>query len=177
MAKRRVIIAGGGFAGCAAAIASAKAGVKTVLMERADMLLAGGNRAGRMNYNGKMAAAEEAKALGGGEVFEALETIILHRSGLAGEDHGYTYDCSLAEPVLRRLLRDFGVKVLMERRVTDAVTVDNRLVSVVLDRFPPQGQPGKRTKVSFGERRRCTGPYAQKPDRLFKIRENRQRRS
>lgn len=124
---------GGGFAGCAAAIAAKKAGVDTILIERTDLLLAGGNRAGRMNFNGKMVAAEEAKALGGGEIFDALESIIIHRSGLLGEAHGYVYDTSLGEPTIRRLLKDWGIELLMERMVKDVIVKDRQITSVLLD--------------------------------------------
>ncbi len=133
MPNKNVVIVGGGVAGCAAAIAAKKAGLAAVLIERTDLLLAGANRAGKMNFNGKLVGAEECKALGGGEMFAALESLTLHHADLYGEEHGYVYDTVLAEPTVRRMLRDWSVEVRMERRAVDVVKVGNRIISVLLD--------------------------------------------
>lgn len=119
MAKPKIIIVGGGFSGCAAAIAAARAGGEVLLIERTDLLLAAGIRAGRMNFNGKKVAAEEAKALGGGDVFEALESIVLHRGNIVDEMHGYIYNTAIAEPTVRRAVEKAGVKLKMCTRITN----------------------------------------------------------
>ena len=133
MAKVRVVVVGGGFSGCAAAIAASKAGAEVVLLERSDMLSGAGNRAGRMNYNGKLVAAEEAKALGGGEVFEALESIILHRANIVDEEHVYVYNTAVVDPAMRQAVKAAGVELRLERRALDVEKEDGFLTAVILD--------------------------------------------
>jgi len=132
MTKPDVIVAGGGFSGCAAAIAAAKAGARVTLLERTDILTAAGIRAGRMNFNGKLVLAEEAKALGGGEVFQALESIILHRGNIVEEKHTYIYDTARVEPVVRRAVEAAGVTLRLECRVIDVEKNDGALTAVML---------------------------------------------
>ncbi|MDZ4247565.1 MAG: FAD-dependent oxidoreductase, partial [Dehalococcoidia bacterium] len=133
MGKPKIIIVGGGFAGCAASVAAAKAGAEVLLLERTDMLIAGGIRAGRMNFNGKLVAAEEAKALGGGEIFESLESIILHRGNIVDELHGYIYNTAIAEPVVRRAVEKAGVKLNTCVRITGVKKDSRRIVAVIAE--------------------------------------------
>ncbi len=130
MAKPKIVIVGGGFSGCAAAIAAVRAGGDVLLIERTDLLLAAGIRAGRMNFNGKFVAAEEAKALGGGDVFEALESIILHRGNIVDEFHGYIYNTAIAEPTVRRAVEKAGVKLKMCTRITGVQKEGDAIKSV-----------------------------------------------
>ncbi|MBM2831350.1 MAG: FAD-dependent oxidoreductase [Dehalococcoidia bacterium] len=134
MNRPRVVVVGGGFAGCAAAVSAAKAGAEVVLLERMDFVIASGVRAGRMNYNGKLVAAEEAKALGGGEIFEALESIVLHRANIVDEASGYVYNVIAAEPIVRRVVQVAGVDLRLEHRVTDVTREDGRLKAVRVGR-------------------------------------------
>lgn len=120
----KVVIVGGGVAGCAAAISARKAGASVVLLERTDMLLGGANRAGRMNYNGKGVVAEECKAMGAGEIHQALESITLHRGNIVDEENTYVYNTAIAEPTIRRLLKTWGVAVHFYKLV-NKVTVEN----------------------------------------------------
>lgn len=60
-----IVTVGGGWAGCAAALGAAKAGVRSVLLERTDQLLGTGLVGGIMRNNGRFAAAEELIAMGG----------------------------------------------------------------------------------------------------------------
>ena len=55
----KIVIAGGGWAGCAAAVRAAKLGMETVLIEKTDLLLGLGNVGGIMRNNGRFTAAEE----------------------------------------------------------------------------------------------------------------------
>ncbi len=123
-----IAVVGGGFAGIAGAVAAAKVGAKVILFERTDMLSGSGLRAGRMDFNGKLVAAEEARALGGGEVFEALESIVLHRGNIVDELHGYTYDTSKIDAVTQTLVRHWGIELRMETRIVD---VDKHLDTIV----------------------------------------------
>ena len=54
----KVIIVGGGWSGCAAAVAAQKQGAAVTLIERADMLLGTGLVGGIMRNNGRYTAAE-----------------------------------------------------------------------------------------------------------------------
>jgi hypothetical protein len=129
----KVVVVGGGFSGCAAAIAAAKVGGQVLLLERTDMLTGAGIRAGRMNMNGKMVAAEEAKALGAGELFETLESIMLHRGNIVDERHGYVYNAAIVEPTVRKALEAAGVELRMESRAIDVEKEDGLLLAVKLD--------------------------------------------
>ncbi len=133
MTKTTVVVIGGGFAGCGAALAAAKAGASVVLLERTDLLLAGGLGAGRMNYNGKIVIAEEAKALGAGEIFEALESIILHRGSIGEEFHGYVYNTPIVEATIRRLLAEKGINMRFQSRASRVQTDRGHVVSVITD--------------------------------------------
>jgi len=62
----KIIVIGGGWAGCAAGLAVRKQGGQVLLLERADMLLGTGLVGGIMRNNGRFTAAEEMIAMGGG---------------------------------------------------------------------------------------------------------------
>ncbi|MDP2662858.1 MAG: FAD-dependent oxidoreductase, partial [Dehalococcoidia bacterium] len=126
-----VVVAGGGFAGCGAALAAAKAGAQVTLIEKTDLLIGGGLRAGEMG-EGKFVAAEEMKALGGGDLFLALESITLHRISLWGEKHAYTYNVSLAEPLVKGIIQDAGVNIRLQSRAVDVQKDKNRVRAVKL---------------------------------------------
>ncbi|MBM2831090.1 MAG: FAD-dependent oxidoreductase [Dehalococcoidia bacterium] len=134
MNRPRVVVVGAGFAGCAAAISAAKAGAEVILLERMDFVVASGIRAGRMNYNGKLVAAEEAKALGAGDMFEALESIKLHDTNIVDEVNGYVYNAIIVEPTVRRLVEGAGVDMRLVNRVTDVIREDGRLKAVKVGR-------------------------------------------
>ena len=67
--KYDVIVAGGGWGGCAAALEAAVQGASVVLLERTDMLPGTGLAGGIMRNNGRFTAAEEMDALGAGALF------------------------------------------------------------------------------------------------------------
>ncbi len=130
MSKDTVIVIGGGFAGCGAAIAVAKTGAKVVLLERTDMLLAGGNRAGHTNSAGRWIQNEELKAMGGGDILQALEGIILHRLQGKELEHGYIYNCALVEPAIRKVVMSHKIDVRFKSRAVDVVKKAGRLEAV-----------------------------------------------
>lgn len=134
MNRPRVVIVGAGFSGCGAAVGAAKAGAEVVLLERMDFVVACGIRAGRMNYNGKLVAAEEAKALGAGDIFEALESIILHRGNIIDEENGYVYNTILVDSAIRRVLQVMGVDLRLESRATNVVKESDSIKAVLLSK-------------------------------------------
>lgn len=66
----KVIIVGGDWSGCAAAISAQKQGAQVTLIERTDMLLGTGLVGGIMRNNGRYTATEEMIAMGSGEIFQ-----------------------------------------------------------------------------------------------------------
>ena len=69
----RVLIAGGGWAGCAAALGVIRAGGEAVLIEKTDTLLGTGYVGGLMRNNGRFTAAEEMIVMGGGALFQLID--------------------------------------------------------------------------------------------------------
>src|SRR5437764_9968067 len=125
-----VAIAGGGASGCAAALAARQAGAEVVLVERTDLLMTGALRAGRMNTNAKIIAAEESKELGGGAMFEAIESIAIHFAAeLPGEEFTYVYDCGKVEPLIRGMLREAGVEVVLQNRAVEVERANGHIAA------------------------------------------------
>ncbi|MCK7510314.1 MAG: FAD-dependent oxidoreductase [Desulfobacterales bacterium] len=79
MRVMKVVVIGGGWSGCAAALAARNQGAEVVLIERTDMLLGTGLVGGIMRNNGRHTAAEEMIAMGGGDLFELADRNTLHR--------------------------------------------------------------------------------------------------
>lgn len=119
----KIVIAGGGWAGCAAAVRCAKKGHEVVLLEKTDLLVGLGNVGGIMRNNGRYTAAEENICMGAGELFEITDRLTLHKNvDFPGHEHGWFYDVVLVEPEVRRLLSRLGVKIRFMCRATDVVT-------------------------------------------------------
>ncbi len=118
----RVIIAGGGWAGCAAAVTARNAGAKVILLEKTDLLLGLGNVGGIMRNNGRFTAAEENISMGADELFAVTDRCSRH-TGLdfPGHRHASLYDVMKVEPEVRRLLREKGVDVRLMSRAVDVV--------------------------------------------------------
>jgi hypothetical protein len=76
----KVIVIGGGWAGCAAAITAKKAGAQVRLFEKTDMLLGLGNVGGIMRNNGRFTASEELIALGGGDLINITDANSRHKN-------------------------------------------------------------------------------------------------
>ena len=76
----KIVIIGGGWAGCAAAISAKKAGADVSIYEKTDLLLGLGNVGGIMRNNGRYTASEELIALGGGDLIRITDKIAKHRN-------------------------------------------------------------------------------------------------
>ena len=154
----RVIVVGGGWAGCAAAVSAGKAGADVVLLERTDMLLGTGLVGGIMRNNGRLTATEELKAMGGGDLFSVIESNFLHKDiTFPGHFHASLYDVSTMEPKIRRFLEALGICIETGCRVTD-VEMEGRNVSAVLGK-----QAGKEVRFDgdvFVETTGTAGPPA-----------------
>jgi hypothetical protein len=128
----RVIVIGGGWSGCAAALSAKKAGADVILIEKTDMLLGLGNVGGIMRNNGRYTAAEENKFLGAGELFEITDSASRHKNiDFPGHKHASLYDVTKVEPMVRRLLKEREIKILLETRIIDVDMEGNRIKSVI----------------------------------------------
>ncbi len=88
-----IVVIGGGWAGCSAAITARQLGVGVVLLERTDMLLGCGLAGGIMRNNGRWTATEEAIAMGGGAIFEIVDDTCKHKDiTFPGQEHVSLYN-------------------------------------------------------------------------------------
>lgn len=118
----KVVVIGGGWSGCAAALTARKAGAEVVLLEKTDMLLGLGNVGGIMRNNGRFTAAEENIALGSGDLFKITDKCSRHINiDFPGHKHASLYDVTKVEPEVRRLLRERGVDIKFMTRAIDVV--------------------------------------------------------
>ncbi len=127
----RIVIVGGGWAGCAAAVQVVKGGVQATLLERTDMLLGTGLVGGIMRNNGRFTATEECIAMGGGELFQLIDRNCRHRNiNFPGHEHASLYDIGKTPGAVREYLEKIGVNVVFQGRVTKVEMSGSRIVSV-----------------------------------------------
>jgi hypothetical protein len=132
MGNKKVVVIGGGWAGCAAALSAAKQGAQVVLLERADMLLGTGLVGGIFRNNGRFTAAEEAIAMAGGELFEVMDAFALHQNiEFPGHKHASLYASRSIEAGVVQLLEDHGVEIKTLTRITDVEMDGQRIVAVM----------------------------------------------
>lgn len=130
-----VVVVGGGWAGCAAALAAAKKGLAVTLVERTDRLLASGLVGGIMRNNGRFTAAEELKMMGAGELIDVADAAARHRDlDFPGHRHASLYDVEKVELPVERLLRRYGVRLLRQHRAVDVVADESRIEALTIAR-------------------------------------------
>lgn len=129
----KVVIIGGGWAGCGAAVAAKKAGAEEVIIfERTDMLLGSGLVGGIMRNNGRWTATEEAIAMGGADLFRVAESVIRHRDiCFPGHQHASLYDVTLIEPAVKEYLEKMDIHIRTNNRVTDIKYQDQKIIAVL----------------------------------------------
>ncbi|ARP51217.1 FAD-dependent oxidoreductase [Caproicibacterium lactatifermentans] len=129
----KIVIVGGGWAGCAAAVRAAKAGAETVLLERTDMLLGTGQVGGIMRNNGRWTAAEECIAMGGGELFQLIDSCCRHKNiSFPGHAHASLYDVGKTPGKTEQYLRSLGIHLRFQSRVTGVELDGSQLKAVKL---------------------------------------------
>ncbi|WP_252229128.1 FAD-dependent oxidoreductase [Clostridium sp. ZBS15] len=129
----KVVIIGGGWSGCAAAISSKKAGADVVIIEKTDLLLGLGNVGGIMRNNGRYTASEELIALGGGDLIKITDRVSTHRNiDFPGHKHATLYNVNLIEGEVRKYLISLGIEILIESRVNDIKFDGNKIHGVYL---------------------------------------------
>ena len=128
-----IVIIGGGWAGCAAALAARQAGAKVLLLEKTDMLLGLGNVGGIMRNNGRYTAAEELINLGVGKLFDITDRAARHTMvEFPGHSHASLYDVTKVEPMVRRLLREMGVEIRLMARAIDVIKKGNSIKGILM---------------------------------------------
>ncbi|AQS04579.1 FAD-dependent oxidoreductase [Clostridium beijerinckii] len=129
----KVIIIGGGWAGCSAALEAVKLGAEVELYERTDLLLGVGNVGGIMRNNGRYTAAEELINLGAGDFIRIMDSIAIHKNiDFPEHKHSWLCDIGKAEPIVRRYLIECGVKIFLQSRIIDVNMEGNKIKSLVL---------------------------------------------
>lgn len=135
----KVVVIGGGWSGCAAALSAVKQGAEVTLIERTDLLLGTGLVGGIFRNNGRFTAAEEAIAMGGGELFELMDANSLHRNmEFPGHKHASLYNITTMEPAVGKLLRESGVRVKMSARICDVLMQGSRIMGVKTGKVPQE---------------------------------------
>ncbi|QJW48662.1 FAD-dependent oxidoreductase [bacterium BFN5] len=130
----KVVVVGGGWAGCAAALSAAKAGAQVMLIERTDLLLGTGLVGGIFRNNGRYTAAEEAIAMGGGDLFVAMDANSRHRAvSFPGHSHASFYDVTTMEPLVKKILQNYGVEIKTKTRVVDVIKYGKKLQGIMID--------------------------------------------
>ena len=129
----KVIVIGGGWAGCSAAITAKKAGAQVVLYEKTDMLIGLGNVGGIMRNNGRYTAAEELINLGAGDLINITDRNTRHKSiDFPGHKHAWLYDVNKVEPDVRDYLKNLGIEVNFMCRVVDVEKEDKKIRGIYL---------------------------------------------
>lgn len=128
---KKVIIVGGGWAGCAAAISARKAGAEVTVLERTDMLLGTGLVGGIMRNNGRYTATEEIITMGGGDLFQICDKSSRHTNiEFPGHKHANLYDIAKTHGEVLTHMINLGIEVLFEARVTKLELEDNKILNV-----------------------------------------------
>lgn len=130
----KVVVVGGGWSGCAAALGAAKGGAQVVLCERTDMLLGTGLVGGIFRNNGRYTAAEEAIAMGGGDLFVAMDANTRHKGvEFPGHSHASFYDVATMEPLVKKILQNYGIEIRTKTRVVNVTRYGKKIQAVVVD--------------------------------------------
>lgn len=129
----KVVIVGGGWAGCAAAVTARKAGAQVELYEKTDMLLGLGNVGGIMRNNGRFTAAEELIALGAGDLINITDSNTVHKNvNFPGHEHAWLYNVNKIEPEVKEYLKAMGINIHLISRITDVEKDENRIKGIYL---------------------------------------------
>lgn len=153
----KIIVIGGGWAGCAAAITAKKAGGDVTIIEKTDMLLGLGNVGGIMRNNGRYTAAEESIGLGAKELFNICDENSRHIDiDFPGHNHASLYDVNKIEPSVKKFLNNMDINILTCKRVIDVVKVKNKIIKIILsDKSEIEGDVFIETTGSTGPMGNC----------------------
>lgn len=138
MKAKTVVVVGGGWAGCAAAVSAQRAlgeRGRVVVLERTDMLLGLGLCGGIFRNNGRFVAAEECLALGGGgDLIRVMDETARHQDiEFPGHRHASLYDVDRIEAAVGAALAASGVAVRASFRVAELERCRREVRAVVSD--------------------------------------------
>ena len=129
----KVIVIGGGWSGCMAAITAKRAGAQVALYEKTDMLLGLGNAGGIMRNNGRYTAAEELIALGAGDLIHVTDENSRHKNvEFPAHKNAWLYDVNKIEPAVVKCLKDMDIELNMITRVVDVEKEENKIKGIYL---------------------------------------------
>lgn len=133
----KVVVVGGGLAGCAAAAAAARAGASVTLLERAELLGGWGLWAGRVDHK-YFTVREELRLMGGDDIFSVFDNCTLHREVKFPfpKPSGATktlYDVTKLDPELRKQLDSLGIEIRTQARAKDVEMHHTEIQAVILD--------------------------------------------
>jgi hypothetical protein len=132
----KVVVVGGGWAGCGAALAARAAGAEVVVLERTDCLLGTGLVGGIFRNNGRFTATEEMIAMGGGDLFHLMDQAARHKNiEFPGHKHASLYDVCLMEPLVKRYMLSKGITLKMQYRANDVVVSNGKIEAIKIDGF------------------------------------------
>jgi hypothetical protein len=154
----KVIIVGGGWAGCAAAVTAKKAGADVVIYEKSDLLLGLGNVGGIMRNNGRYTAAEELINLGAGDLIHITDANTRHKNiDFPEHKHAWLCDVSKIEPEVRRYLLNMGIEINLMTRVANIKYENGAIKGIVLyDNSVVEGDVYIETTGSTGGMDNCS---------------------
>lgn len=128
---KKVIVIGGGWSGCAAAISARKAGAEVTVLERTDMLLGTGLVGGIMRNNGRYTAAEEIIAMGGGDLFEICDRCSRHKNiNFPGHEHASLYDIAKTHGEVLKHMKSLGINIFFNMRIAKLELDNGKILSV-----------------------------------------------
>lgn len=128
---KKIIVVGGGWSGCAAAISAKKAGAEVILLERTDMLLGTGLVGGIMRNNGRFTATEEIIAMGGGDLFEICDKSARHTNiEFPGHKHANLYDIAKTHGEVLEHMSCLGIEIFFNIRITKLELLDGKILNV-----------------------------------------------
>jgi hypothetical protein len=132
-----VIVAGGGSAGCAATVAAARSGARTLVVERSGFL--GGTGASVLDtFYGFYAPGAEGVRVVGGVAWEVADQLLregfaFERPNTYGAGTGVTYEPDQLRRTWDHLVGDSGADVLLHSPVTRVVLEDDAVVGLVVE--------------------------------------------
>ena len=130
-----VLVAGGGTAGFAAAVAAARAGSDTILIER-NGIPGGVATAGLMNsMSNHICTKDDTVAVRG--IVEELIDRVAREGGTSTQWRSHrhthiTYDVQIMVPVMLRMLKEANVRVLLHTQVVDIQTAEDRITDAII---------------------------------------------
>lgn len=136
LAETDVLVVGSGSAGSTAAIAAARTGAKTLLLERYGFL--GGTSTLVLDtFYGFYTPGTRAKKVVGGIPDEVVDALKRHgacfeRPNTYGAGTGITYHPEYLKVVWETLVRDAGVKILLHAWVQDVEQKEGRITGVIV---------------------------------------------